>query len=101
MKTKLTAQVIYDLRELTGFVSGQDLHEAFRDLVGDPSPSGRVEVPWGPLAKHWLGKKIFDEVKNPRQFAAKVRRYSGRKPTDEEGWNALILCNYLEEYFFR
>jgi hypothetical protein len=33
-------QFLYDLRTLTGFISGSDLHELFRKLVGDPSPKG-------------------------------------------------------------
>ena len=36
----MTAQFLYDLRALTGFISGSDLHELFQKLTGDPSPSG-------------------------------------------------------------
>lgn len=40
----LPAQVFYDLRELTGNISGNDLHELFRIVCGEPSPSGRKVV---------------------------------------------------------
>lgn len=41
----MKAQKIYNLREEYGFCSGTDLHDFFRAQVGDPSPSGRVDVP--------------------------------------------------------
>lgn len=41
----MKAQVLYDLRQLTGYCSGTDLHDFFRQNVGDPSPSGNVEIP--------------------------------------------------------
>lgn len=41
----MKAQLLYDLRQLTGYCSGTDLHEFFRQHVGDPSPSGKVEIP--------------------------------------------------------
>ena len=43
----MTCQFLYDLRTVTGFISGSDLHELFQKLVGDPSPSGRVEIDLG------------------------------------------------------
>lgn len=50
MSTILTAQTLYDWREQTGAMSGADLHELFRDLYdGEPSPSGRWELPMGRL----------------------------------------------------
>lgn len=41
----MKAQKLYNLREEYGYCSGTDLHEFFQATVGDPSPSGRVEVP--------------------------------------------------------
>jgi hypothetical protein len=41
---RVPAQVMYDLREATGFCSGTDLHEFFRGVVGEPSPSGKVLI---------------------------------------------------------
>lgn len=38
---KVTAQELYNLRAVTGFCSGMELHELFKKLVGEPSPSGR------------------------------------------------------------
>lgn len=40
----LTAQHLYDLRTMTGFIGGNELHELFRQLVGEPSPKGDVLV---------------------------------------------------------
>ena len=40
----ITCQFLYDLRTLTGFISGSELHELFRKLVGTPSPTVRLPV---------------------------------------------------------
>ena len=40
MKGVIQAQVLYDLRETSGFCSGTDLHEFFRAAAGEPSPAG-------------------------------------------------------------
>lgn len=40
----MKAQALYDLRQLTGFCSGTDLHDFFQRVVGDPSPSGDAEI---------------------------------------------------------
>jgi hypothetical protein len=40
----MTAQFLYDLRTLTGFVSGQDLQNLFHALGLGYCPKGRVEV---------------------------------------------------------
>lgn len=40
----MKAQRLYDLREEFEFCSGKDLHEFFRETVGEPSPSGRAEI---------------------------------------------------------
>lgn len=42
---KISAQVLYDLREEYEFCSGSDLHEFFFGELGDPSPSGKLGVP--------------------------------------------------------
>lgn len=41
----MNCQTLYDVREITGCVSGQDLHAIFTELVGEPSPSGKKEIP--------------------------------------------------------
>ena len=40
----MIAQKLYDFREKFETFSGQDLHEFFNEQVGDPSPSGYVEI---------------------------------------------------------
>ena len=40
--TMLNCQILYDLREVSGFVSGSDLHAIFSELVGNAAPSGRT-----------------------------------------------------------
>lgn len=40
----MKAQNLYDLREEFAFCSGSDLHNFFRNELGDPSPSGRVNI---------------------------------------------------------
>ena len=39
-----TCQALYDLQEKYSFCDGNDLHSFFRSALGDPSPSGRVEL---------------------------------------------------------
>lgn len=39
----MKAQQLYDTREITGFVSGSDLHEIFAECFSDPSPKGCVD----------------------------------------------------------
>jgi hypothetical protein len=43
-KTATTCQILYDLREKYEFCNGGDLHDYFRSAVGEPSPSGCVEL---------------------------------------------------------
>lgn len=40
----IPAQVLYDERERAAAISGSDLHDLFRAVCGDPSPSGRVLI---------------------------------------------------------
>lgn len=55
----MIAQTLYDLRELTGFCSGADLHDLFRELTGEPSPSGFVEIDEQSLRETELGAKAI------------------------------------------
>ena len=41
----MKAQDLYDWRDRYGFASGRDLHDFFLEIMGDPSPSGRVDIP--------------------------------------------------------
>jgi hypothetical protein len=77
------AQRLYDLREATGFISGNDLHELFRELCeGEPSPSGYtpVEIPEG----HWVIRVIAEETNN---LEAGVEKYFGK---ETEGFSDML-----------
>jgi hypothetical protein len=62
----VTAQHLYDLRELTGFVSGTDLHALFRDVCnGEPSPSGETTIELSSLEKSEVGKQALELLNQP------------------------------------
>jgi hypothetical protein len=79
---EMKAQILYDLRERFGSVSGTDLHEFFNQVVGDPSPSGSVEVNAdeafnllanGEVSVAWNNGGNFDRArKNIRAIAKKI-----------------------------
>jgi hypothetical protein len=48
----ITAQDLYDRRDETGEISGNDLHEIFEAICGDPSPAGRTPISRASLAAH-------------------------------------------------
>jgi hypothetical protein len=54
------AQDLYNLREVTGFVSGTDLHELFRGVCGEPSPSGHTEICVEDLAAFHNGRVALE-----------------------------------------
>jgi len=56
----MKAQTLYDLRELTGFVSGNELHDMFDRLLGEPSPSGYKTMNLIALKKDPVGKQALD-----------------------------------------
>jgi len=66
----MNAQMLYDLRSLTGFVSGTELHDMFSRLLGEPSPSGKQvmdimrlkEDPVGKLALDLLDRKLWHAI---------------------------------------
>ena len=69
----ILAQDLYDLREATGFISGTDLHDLFRELCdGEPSPSGKipVEIPEG----HWVLTTLRSIENN---LSKEVKEYYG------------------------
>lgn len=74
------AQDLYDLREATGFVSGTDLHDAFTELVGEPSPKGKtlVTIP----NEHWL-RSAAATANSGRQLAAQTVAYLGSDGAQE------------------
>lgn len=40
----ITAQQLYDRREALGEIDGKELHDIFRAVCNEPSPSGRKEI---------------------------------------------------------
>lgn len=60
---KVQAQVLYDLRTLTGVISGEELHELFRHLFdGEPSPSGQLEFELTDLWYAPYGREVLAEL---------------------------------------
>ena len=61
----MRCQVLYNLRDAVAWISGEDLHDLFYALVGDPSPSGKVEFDIKKLknldseAFDWLQRELF------------------------------------------
>lgn len=41
----MKAQLIYDLQQVTGFISGAEMHNLFLQLLSDPSPKGDAKLP--------------------------------------------------------
>ena len=68
------AQLLYDFRSATGFISGTDLHDAFYGLTGEPSPSGYVLIPAGEAAK--LLANWQDLFATTEAFASAVEDYT-------------------------
>ena len=62
---QVSAQELYDLRELTGFCSGSDLHDLFLQVVGDPSPKGDVRISAPRLIEFPLGGEAIRRLCAP------------------------------------
>jgi hypothetical protein len=58
----MKAQQLYNLREETGFCSGEDLHRFFFEQMGDASPSGYVEIS-AEEARHFVGRQTAHMVR--------------------------------------
>lgn len=89
-RTIMYAQTLYDLRQLTGFCSGTDLHKFFQRAIGDPSPAGSVEVPV-------TQDEIFDEIfplLYEKSIAVSAMRDYG---VNEEAIDAFLKCPYNDE----
>ncbi len=54
------AQDLYNLREVTGFISGTDLHKLFYDVCDEPSPSGHMEIHVEDLAAFHNGRVALE-----------------------------------------
>lgn len=61
----LRAQVLYDLRGLTGYISGTDLHRLFAATGGEPSPSGFKTISVADLAMTPLGRETLSLLNTP------------------------------------
>ncbi len=66
---KIEAQKLYDLREVTGIMSGQDLHELFNRIVGKPSPSGKLLINRESLAEDGEGFMMILKLDQPLEWA--------------------------------
>ena len=60
----MKAQVLYDVREITGFVSGSDLHKIFWDVCENPSPSGYSEIDENKLPQYVRNSLTIKVTKN-------------------------------------
>jgi hypothetical protein len=91
--TKLIAQDLYDLREATGFISGEDLHKAFTELVGEPSPKGAtpVTIP----NDHWLSLAAKELSNHQGEIYGAAEDYLG---TDEGSRAAKELREQVYEF---
>jgi hypothetical protein len=118
MSTRIQAQLLYNLRILTAYISGQDLSELFQHVLGEMSPSGKREfeisdleaAPWGQETLEELAKKFnlnllaqmaHDALGNYRTFvlggdepqpAAFSMNHYGRK-------GAVALLKLFQEHF--
>jgi len=54
----ITAQDLYDYRELYSHIDGNDLHWLFQEVCGEPSPRG--STPIDPLKLHAIAPDSFD-----------------------------------------
>ena len=61
----INLQVFYDVRDLTGHVSGNDLHEMFNEMTGEPSPSGNESVDLEKIKETKLGEEFLAELNAP------------------------------------
>lgn len=61
----LNAQDLYDLREITGFCSGSDLHELFDHLISDPSPPGCEKIPTWRMVGNVIGEAALALLVTP------------------------------------
>lgn len=59
----MKAQELYDLRSAFEFCSGNDLSEFFAETVGEPSPSGEMEVPEA-LAREFISESLAQMGQN-------------------------------------
>ena len=61
----IPAQWLYDIREVTGFCSGTDLHDLFLEVCGEPAPSGNRKISCEALFLSHLGRQALREILSP------------------------------------
>lgn len=94
-KKSVPAQLLYDWRAVTGFVSGSDLHEIFTKYFGHPSPSGYEQLPIKEIDKNSIFfRQAKVEAKNKKIFLAAARFYDANF---EFGIDAIQSANDVEE----
>lgn len=73
------AQLLYDIRNLTDFISDAELYDLFGEILGgEPSPSGFVDVSIEKLAATNLGKLALSEINKPTWEALDaIKDYDG------------------------
>lgn len=74
------AQVLYDLRELTGFVGGDGLCDLFEAVnpYRNPCPSGGLWLPTEWLEQNPVGQKAVHLLMSPlRDVLPDIQRYTG------------------------
>lgn len=64
----ITAQDLYERRDEYAEISGNDLHELFHALTGDPSPAGRTPIDAGGLASYAADCRAGQNAEHIAQF---------------------------------
>jgi len=64
-ETMMPAQMLYDLRAMTGFISGVELSDLFMRILGVGYPSGRVMLSIIALKKDTVGLKALKLLHAP------------------------------------
>lgn len=70
----MNAQLFYDIREVTGCISGQDLHDFFSFACGDPAPSGRELISLAEAAAAPHGERLLRYAAMPLSLVAETIR---------------------------
>lgn len=72
--TMITAQDLYDRREEYGEISGNDLHDLFQALTGDPSPTGRTSIDASRLDAYAAGCRAGQNAEHIARFCEAFTR---------------------------
>jgi hypothetical protein len=73
---KIKAQELWDIRSLTGVISGQDIFEMFRRLAGDPSPKGDHLLDLSAVEADEMGAQLLMKGNSPlRNVLEEIKDY--------------------------